>query len=216
MNRPNWSSRATVEIRTRGVFGERAEETPRLEAPVSEITRDAVLQALWAWDPIGIAAHREEVGSEYDKLASQILIGVGRGAPYAELAITVCRYVDDLGVQAPGQDRFLNWLRSATAMTDRALPLARSVSDESILRLREVALDGNVSAESRKAAVEALAELGTAGAVDALLELGGRQDESDAILRAAGRALARLTDHGLVSQWDVRDLAEAAGDAFYE
>jgi len=90
------------------------------------------------------------------------------------------------------------------------------VNDESILRLREVVLDGDASLESRNAAIEALAELRTAGAVDALLELGGRREEAEAILRAAGSALARLADDGLVSQWDVRDLADVAGDAFYE
>lgn len=90
------------------------------------------------------------------------------------------------------------------------------MSDVSVLRLREVVLDRTASVESRIAAIEALAELRTAGAVDALLELGGRRDEAEAILRAAGSALARLADEGLVSQWDVRDLADVAGDAFYE
>jgi PBS lyase HEAT-like repeat len=90
------------------------------------------------------------------------------------------------------------------------------VSSESILRLREIALDGTATDESRHAAVDALAELRTSDAVDALLELGRRASEPAAILRATGRALARLTDGGLVSQWDARDLADEADEAFYE
>ena len=90
------------------------------------------------------------------------------------------------------------------------------MNDASILRLREVALDGTASDDSRKAAIEALVKLRSPDAVDALLELGGRPGEADAILRAVGRALASLTESGLVSQWDVRDLADPADDAFYE
>jgi hypothetical protein len=90
------------------------------------------------------------------------------------------------------------------------------VTGDSALTLREIALDANAGDEPRFAAIDALAKLRTADAVDALLELGNRSDEADEILRATGKALAALTDDGLVSQWDVRDLADQADDAFYE
>ena len=90
------------------------------------------------------------------------------------------------------------------------------MSDGSVLRLREVALDAIASEADRTVAIEALAKLRSPDAVEALLALGERPSEPDAILRAAGRALASLTEDGLVSQWDVRDLADPADDAFYE
>ena len=90
------------------------------------------------------------------------------------------------------------------------------MTGDSVLTLREIAMDAEAGDESRFAAIDALAKLGTADAVDALLELGNRSGESDAILRATGKALAAPTNDGLVSQWDVRDLADQAADAFYE
>lgn len=90
-----------------------------------------------------------------------------------------------------------------------------AVTGDSVLRLREIALDADAGDESRFAAIDALAKLQTPGAVDALLELGSRSNEADEILRAAGNALAVLDDR-LVSQWDVRNLADPAADAFYE
>jgi len=65
-------------------------------------------------------------------------------------------------------------------------------------------------------AVEALAQLQSSGAVDALLELAGRRSEPESVLRRAGELLAGLADDGLVSQWDVRDLSDPAADGFYE
>lgn len=90
------------------------------------------------------------------------------------------------------------------------------MTGDSVLRLREIALDANAGVDSRFAAIEALAKLRSADAVDALLELGSRSDDADEILRATGKALAALIDDRLVSQWDVRNLADQAADAFYE
>jgi hypothetical protein len=87
---------------------------------------------------------------------------------------------------------------------------------ECVLQLREIALDGSATDETRLLAVEELLNLRTPAAVEALLELGGRHEQPDNVLRAAGAALAVLNDSGLVSQWDVRDLADPADDAFYE
>lgn len=84
-------------------------------------------------------------------------------------------------------------------------------------RLRRIALDQRGGETSRYAAIEALAGLGTREAAEALLELGARQDETESILRAAGTALAALQARGLmVSEWDVRDLARPAAEAFLE
>ncbi len=90
------------------------------------------------------------------------------------------------------------------------------MTEDSVLGLREIVLDAHAENESRFAAIDALAKLRTADAVDALLELGGRSEEADEILRATGAALAVLAGDGLVSQWDVRDLADQADDTFYE
>jgi hypothetical protein len=54
-----------------------------------------------------------------------------------------------------------------------------------------------------------------AAAVDALLELAGRRSEPESVLRRAGELLAELAGDGLVSNWDIRDLAGPAEDAFF-
>ncbi len=88
-----------------------------------------------------------------------------------------------------------------------------SVDDE----LRRVALDEGASEATRSIAVRKLAELGTRAAAEALIELGEKSGESEALLRAAGTGLARLQASGVsVSEWDLRDLALPAADGFFE
>jgi hypothetical protein len=81
---------------------------------------------------------------------------------------------------------------------------------------RRFALDRNEADEVRCDATRRLADFRRRDAVVALLELGSRPDEPNSVLRAAGASLARLLDHGLVSEWDVRDLMDPAADAFHE
>jgi hypothetical protein len=84
-------------------------------------------------------------------------------------------------------------------------------------RLLRVVRDPGQDENARHAAIRALTDLRTRTAADALLELGGREDESDAILRAAGNALAVLQTQGVtVSEWDIRNLARPAAEAFLE
>lgn len=82
--------------------------------------------------------------------------------------------------------------------------------------LRRVALEEGTSEATRLIAVRKLADLGTRGAAEVLLELGSRSGESAALLRAAGAGLARLAASGVsVTEWDLRDLAPAAADRFF-
>jgi hypothetical protein len=88
-----------------------------------------------------------------------------------------------------------------------------SVDDE----LRSVVLDKAASEATRFIAVRKLGELGTRGDAEALIELGERSGESEALLRAAGAGLARLQTDGVnVSEWDLRDLALPVADGFFE
>lgn len=90
------------------------------------------------------------------------------------------------------------------------------MTDPPYEEIRRVALNHGSSESARTAAIQALAELRTRSAAEALLELGSRPAESDHILRAAGTALASLLTYGLVSEWDIRDLTRAAAEAFHE
>jgi hypothetical protein len=69
----------------------------------------------------------------------------------------------------------------------------------------------------RLTAIHSLTSYETRGSVDALLQIAERQDESEVILRAAGTALGMLQDKGGdVSEWDLRNIGDVAGDAFFE
>ena len=84
-------------------------------------------------------------------------------------------------------------------------------------KLRRVALDKEASEATRSIAVRKLAESKTRSAAEALIELGERSGESEALLRAAGTGLVRLLASGVsVSEWDLRDLAPPAADGFFE
>ncbi len=90
------------------------------------------------------------------------------------------------------------------------------MTDSAFEQARRTALDRNGSQKARTVAARRLADFRRRDAVVALLELGSRPHEPDSILRAAGTSLARLLDHGLVSEWDVRDLTGPAADAFHD
>lgn len=77
-----------------------------------------------------------------------------------------------------------------------------------------IALDPGGSEEARSRAVGRLAALRNREA-SVLIELGSRLEEPDHISRAAGAALAELVGDGLVSEWDTRDLTEAATETFF-
>lgn len=83
-------------------------------------------------------------------------------------------------------------------------------------QLRRIALGRAHADDDRHAAIRSLADLRTRDAAVALLELGSRPEEPDPILRAAGTALASLLLHGLVSEWDIRDLTRPAAEAFHQ
>ena len=90
------------------------------------------------------------------------------------------------------------------------------MTEPSYTRWREEALDRSADEAARLTAIHRLAGSDSRDAVEALLDLGNRRDEVEPILQAAGRALADLAGAGRVSEWDIRDLADATADAFFE
>jgi hypothetical protein len=103
----------------------------------------------------------------------------------------------------------------AGATTPTADGYARDVAESAFQKARRIALDRAALQQARYAAVTELEEMRTRDAVEAIIELASRPDEPDSILRASGTALAGLLDFGLVSEWDTRDLAPPAADAFF-
>ena len=94
---------------------------------------------------------------------------------------------------------------------------ARDVTDSAFEKARRIALDRAAPEEAWSAAVRELGELRTRDAAEVLIELASTPDEPESILQASGTALAGLVDDfRLVSQWDLRDLAQPAADAFFE
>lgn len=58
--------------------------------------------------------------------------------------------------------------------------------------------------------------MNTRAAVEVLLELSARGDDTEAILREAGFGLATLQANGVeVTEWDLREMTGAARDAFF-
>jgi len=90
------------------------------------------------------------------------------------------------------------------------------MTETAIHELRRIALARRGAPKDRHAAIQKLANLQTREAAEVLLELGSTPGEADSILLAAGTALARLLVHGLVSEWDIRDLTRPAAQAFHE
>ena len=80
---------------------------------------------------------------------------------------------------------------------------------------RQVALDINAELAIRMGAIEELARSASRESAEALLEIGARDDEEIAILRAAGAALGALAGSGVkISEFDLRDVRKAAYDSF--
>jgi hypothetical protein len=78
-------------------------------------------------------------------------------------------------------------------------------------------LDENQDLDRRMTALDALVDADQGTALPLLLEVGGRTHDSEAVLRAVGRALASLSDKGLpVSEFDMRDLTAVSYEAFCE
>jgi hypothetical protein len=91
------------------------------------------------------------------------------------------------------------------------------MDDRSFEAVVGIAQGTSGSESERLTAIHSLTSYQTRGSVDALLQIAERQDESDAILWAAGTALGMLQDKGVdVSEWDLRSLGDVAGDAFFE
>jgi len=81
--------------------------------------------------------------------------------------------------------------------------------------LRSLVLDLRASPSRRIVAMAELSGQNPVAAAQALLIVGGRQDETPEILRAAGTSLARASDSGAaVSEFDMRDLTPAAYEAY--
>lgn len=83
--------------------------------PPTVVSRAALIQAIWNWDPIGVAEHRPDVEGEYDDLASSILTALDAGRSLPDVADIIYRYIADLDVQPAGLDQFLVWLRDAVS-----------------------------------------------------------------------------------------------------
>lgn len=81
------------------------------------VSRDAVLEALWDWDPIGVGALRGEATSEYDELATRIVGIVEQGGSVDAVEECARRYVGELGIKPQGIDGFLRWARSSLNTT---------------------------------------------------------------------------------------------------
>jgi hypothetical protein len=85
------------------------------------------------------------------------------------------------------------------------------------LEMRTTALDSSQGTDARIAAMATLGLFDGVAAKDTILELCERHEEPEELLRAAGRELARVHDAGFkVADFDLRDMAEAAFDAFCE
>jgi hypothetical protein len=90
------------------------------------------------------------------------------------------------------------------------------VTEAAFQTARRIALDRAASEAARCAAVRDLWQLRTREAAEVLVGLASRPDEPDPILKATGTALGDLAGDGLVSEWDTRDLAPPAEDAFFK
>ena len=78
-----------------------------------------------------------------------------------------------------------------------------------------LALDIRAQREDRIRAIATLGQFATTTAAEALLELGGRNDENPEILQAAGTALGALAHLGVrITEFDLRDLERAAYEAY--
>jgi hypothetical protein len=82
---------------------------------VERMSRKAMVDALWDWDPVGIAQFRNEAGSEYDSLARKMLASLRDGATIDDLTAIARSFVTDLGIAPTGIDMFAKSLRKRLA-----------------------------------------------------------------------------------------------------
>lgn len=80
-------------------------------------SREAVLEALWDWDPIGVGTFRGEATSEYDELATRIVGIVERGGSVDAVEECARRYVGEFGIKPHGIEGFLQWAHSSLNTT---------------------------------------------------------------------------------------------------
>jgi hypothetical protein len=102
---------------------------------------------------------------------------------------------------------FFEW---AVVRKDRYLRMIRPASQDDDV----VVLDRTATEDDRLAAIDRLAAANAREAVEVLVQLGNRTDESDVISGAVGVALGSLIASGLVTEWDGRDLCPVAAGAF--
>jgi hypothetical protein len=82
---------------------------------------------------------------------------------------------------------------------------------------RDVIQDVDRPLEERLAAARELAASSPQGAIDALLVVASRSDEAEEALRAVGHLLGVMpSELGDLSEWDMRDMAGVAFDAYCE
>ncbi len=77
---------------------------------MADVSRQAVLEALWDWDPIGIGAFRGEAASEYDDLATRVAVIIDRDSSEVAVDTYVRQYLGSLGVRPIGIEGFLRWV----------------------------------------------------------------------------------------------------------
>jgi hypothetical protein len=81
--------------------------------------------------------------------------------------------------------------------------------------LRRRVMDERVETEERINAIEALGRSQSSDALTTLLEVGERQSEPGAILRAVGSALAVLAHYGAnITEFDMRNLQGVTYEAY--
>ena len=74
---------------------------------------DALLEAIWAWDPIGVNDVRSEVPHEYDDLHEHVARFLRTRPTVIEFESSVRTYVRErLGLAPQGVEDFVDWASS--------------------------------------------------------------------------------------------------------
>jgi hypothetical protein len=158
----------------------------------------------WAFAPLIAMSQSWQTGSDVC------------GRPQERGPGEVCASARDVplpcGVKSPGV-----WELRRSRLVYRSILRGGVMDDRSFEALVDIAQGTLGSEPERVTAINSLTSHETRGSVEALLQIAERQDEPEAILRAAGTALGMLQDRGVeVSEWDLRNLGAVAGDAFFD
>lgn len=87
-------------------------------------------------------------------------------------------------------------------------------SEEDYLAIQKFILDRRRPVRARLDAIDQLVAASPAAARDIILILANRHDEEYEVLRAAGHAINRILDAGVViNQFDMRDMSQVAFEA---